>query len=315
MKICKLYSMCLVIILSFLYIKTVYAQDNPCLSCHSKLKERAKSVHAAIALGCQTCHETVEGKNHPQEKNSIKLTQNMPQLCYSCHDKSNFSGNSIHQPVSSGMCTGCHDAHQSGNPKILLKEIPSLCYTCHDEAKFKKGKSGHTLVGMCNGCHTPHASEANKILIKNQPELCYTCHDKSKFIKKNVHKIINMPEGCTACHAPHVSDNPSLIYKSHVNDLCVTCHSPQATGGHVTVAITRGPKRRYHPVRGVTDPNFPGKPKKIPDPNNPDRMIEVFDPENPGKELTCISCHEPHSSDFRKLFVKENICQHCHKYY
>ncbi len=303
-------------VLVFLVLSVfIYAEENPCLTCHVNFKEPSKNIHEAIALGCHTCHEMVTGKNHPQDKNSVKLIQDMPKLCFSCHDENKFSGKSTHQPVSGGMCTGCHNPHQSNYKKILQKEIPMLCYSCHNEKNFKEGVSGHTLIGMCNGCHAPHTSEINHLLLNNQPELCYTCHDKVKFTKKNIHKIINLPEGCTVCHSPHISNNPSLIYKSHVNDLCVTCHSPQATGGHITAAITRGPKRKYHPVRGVTDPNFPGKPKKIPDPNKPGRMIEVFDPENPGKELTCVSCHEPHSSDFRKLFLKENICQHCHKYY
>ncbi|NWF75659.1 MAG: hypothetical protein HXY53_03640 [Nitrospirae bacterium] len=315
MKFCKLFCLLLFPILLTFISKIVYSEEQSCLQCHVDLKTPAKSVHAALGLGCQACHRTVEGKSHPDQKDSIKFIKDMPGLCYDCHDETKFKAKSVHTPVSSGMCTGCHNAHQSNFQKILLKDIPGLCYNCHEEAKFKNGKSGHTLVGMCNGCHTPHASEVDKILLKNQPELCYTCHDKSKFTKKNIHKIINMPGGCTSCHIPHVSDNPSLIYKSHVNDACVTCHTPQATGGHITAAFTRGSKRKYHPVRGVTDPNFPGKPKKIPDPNNPSRMIEVFDPENPGKELTCVSCHEPHSSNFRKLFLIENICQRCHKYY
>ena len=313
------FSKIIIILTAILFIATplIYeahsAEENPCVTCHADLKKPAKSVHAAIALGCSSCHKTVEGKNHPAQKGSIVLTQNMPGLCYSCHDESKFKGKSVHQPVSGGMCTGCHNAHQSNYPKLLMKDIPGVCYSCHKESKFKGGKSGHTNIGMCTGCHNPHASNSSNILKSDQPDVCYTCHDKAKFTKKNVHKIIPTG-GCTPCHTPHISDNPSLLLMSNIYDLCVTCHVTQSKGQHITASIG-GSKRKFHPIRGVTDPQFPGKPKKIPDPNKPGKEIEIFDPDNPGKEMTCISCHNPHSSDFRKLFTTASICKRCHKYF
>jgi predicted CXXCH cytochrome family protein len=289
------------------------AAENPCLDCHDKFRTRVKSVHAAMALGCPSCHTTVAGKTHPGQKESIVLTQSMPGLCYNCHDESKFKGKAVHQPITGGLCTGCHDPHQSNYPKILLKDIPGLCYNCHKESKFKGGK-GHTNIGMCNGCHAPHASNTNKILKSDQPEVCYNCHDKAKFTKKYVHAIIPAG-GCTSCHTPHISENPSLLLMNNIYDLCITCHVPQSKGQHITSSVIAGSKRKYHPIRGVTDPRFPGKPKKIPDPNRPGKEIEVFDPANPGKEMTCISCHDPHSSDFRKLFPTASVCKLCHKYF
>ena len=190
----------------------------------------------------------MEGKTHPDQKGSIKLTQDMPGLCYSCHDASKFKGKSVHQPVSSGMCTACHDPHQSNFPKILVKDVPGLCYNCHDESKFK-GASGHTAVGMCTGCHNPHSSNSDKILKMDQPELCYTCHDKSKFTKKYVHAII-AAGGCTSCHTPHISKNPFLLLNDNVQALCITCHVDKNDGRHI-VSLPGG---RAHPISGVTDP-------------------------------------------------------------
>jgi len=281
-------------------------EENPCVTCHADLKKPAKSVHAAIALGCSSCHKTVEGKSHPAQKGSIILTQSMPGLCYSCHDEAKFKGKSVHQPVSGGMCTGCHDAHQSDVPKLLIKSTPGLCYNCHKEANFK-GTSGHTAIGMCTGCHNPHSSNSDKILLGDQPGLCYNCHDKAKFTKKHVHGIINIG-GCTSCHAPHQSSNPSLL-PNPVYELCISCHSPQSKGQHV-IAL---PGKKTHPVKGVTDISTL-KMIKVPDPKNPKKQIEVPDPNVPGKELTCISCHDPHSSDYRKLFPVQRVCLKCHKY-
>ena len=281
-------------------------EENPCVTCHADLKKPAKSVHAAIALGCSSCHKTVEGKSHPAQKNSIILTQNMPGLCYSCHDESKFKGKSVHQPVSGGMCTGCHDAHQSNFPKLLLKNAPGLCYNCHKEANFK-GTSGHTAIGMCTGCHNPHSSNSDKILNGDQPGLCYGCHDKAKFSKKYVHAIIPAG-GCTSCHIPHVSQYPALL-SANIQELCLTCHVKK-DGRHI-VSI---PGKIIHPISGVTDPSTTTI-INIENPDKPKTYQFVPDPKNPGKLMNCVSCHDPHSSDFRKLFPTNRLCGKCHKEY
>ncbi len=289
-------------------VQTYSAQENPCLSCHVDFKQRAKSVHAALGMGCSACHKAVEGKSHPSQKGSIVLTQNMPDLCYSCHDASKFKGKSVHQPVAAGMCTGCHNAHQSNFPKLLVKDVPGICYNCHKESNFKGGKSGHTNVGMCTGCHNPHSSNTAKMLKSEQPGLCYSCHEKSKFEKKYIHSIIQAG-GCTSCHVPHISNNPSLLSYGSVNDLCLTCHVAKADGRHIVTL----PGKRIHPIRGK-DPSTL-KMIKVPDPNRPGQEMEVADPNVPGKDITCATCHDPHSSDFEKLFTQKNICAKCHTYY
>jgi len=236
------------------------AQESPCLTCHLDFKKPAKSVHAAMGMGCETCHMKVQGKEHPQDKGSVVLTSNTPDLCYNCHDQSKFKGNVIHAPVAGGMCTSCHN---------------------------------------------PHKSDSEKLLVSNMPELCYMCHDKAKFTKKNVHAAIPAV-GCTMCHSPHVSPNKSLL-SGTIYDVCKSCHVNKATGAHI-VALPGG---KTHPIRGMPDPSTV-KWIKVPDPKRPDREIEVPDPKSP--ELTCVSCHDPHSSDFRKLFPQDRICKKCHKY-
>jgi predicted CXXCH cytochrome family protein len=297
------------IMLGLLSSQSYAAQENQCLTCHTKLKERAKSIHAAMGMGCEACHKAVEGKSHPDQKGSIILTQKMPDLCYNCHDASKFKGKSVHQPVASGMCTGCHDPHQSNFPKLLVKDVPDLCYNCHDASKFKgsKGASGHTAVGMCTGCHNPHSSNSDKILKADQPELCYSCHDKSKFTKKYVHAIITAA-GCTSCHTPHISTYPDLL-SNKVEDLCSSCHVNK-DGRHI-VAL---PGNRIHPISGVTDPSTT-KMITVKDPANPQSVKIIPDPKNPGKPMNCLSCHDPHSSDYKNLFPTNRLCEKCHKNY
>jgi len=192
------------------------AEENACMACHGDVKKPAKSIHAALEMGCSACHKSVEGKSHPEQKGSIILTKNIPGLCYGCHDK-------------------------------------------------------------------------------------------AKFTKKYVHKIIDVG-GCSSCHAPHISNHPSLLINSE-HELCISCHAAKLKLSHV-IAL---PGRKRHPISGVKDPSTL-KMILVPDPKNPKKQVEVPDPNVPGKEMSCASCHDPHSSDFTGLLTQARICTKCHKY-
>jgi len=227
----------LLLVFSFLNAHAAFGEESPCLGCHSEFKKPAKTVHPAMGMGCESCHQAAGGMKHPEQKGSMKLTQDIPGLCFGCHDQSKFQGKVVHSPVAGGMCTSCHN---------------------------------------------PHQSEYAKLLISDQPDVCYNCHDKAAFTKKIVHPAVMM--GCTSCHSPHATDNPRLLPKA-INVLCVTCHSAMASGKHVTTLVGG---RGFHPVGGRPDPS------------------------NPGKQMSCVSCHNPHSSDVEKLFPTAAICQKCH---
>ncbi len=263
-KLLSSISQAIIIFLLFCFPLNVFSAEDECITCHADVKNQNKSFHKALVTGCFSCHQKVEGKNHPQEKDSIKLTNKVPQLCFACHKESNFQGRTV-----------------------------------------------HSLGGMCKACHKPHNSENTKLLISEPPELCYNCHDKSKFNKKNIHKALPTV-GCTTCHSPHASQHQFLLPKP-INDTCIVCHKPQASGRHVT-AVVGGYGKKYHPVRGAIDPRFPPAYIKVPDPNKPGQMKEVIDPKNPGKEMTCVSCHDAHASDYQKLFYSERMCENCHTF-
>jgi predicted CXXCH cytochrome family protein len=216
-----------------------------CLQCHEELT-KGKSVHAAVSMGCTTCHTAVDARDIPH-----KMT--------------------------------------TKTPKGLSAEQPDLCYGCHDKSLFNK-KFVHAAIGMgCTGCHNPHASKYAKLLTSEPPDLCYACHDKGMFTKKNVHPPVAAGQ-CTACHAPHSSGMASLLEKP-VDELCSTCHDGKSSGKHILAGYGLGDR---HPTRGRPDPA------------------------RPGKELSCTSCHSPHSSYGKFLFPDEavhsdNLCLICHR--
>ncbi len=269
-------------------ISDIFAEGKPCLSCHVEFTKPSKSIHTPLTSSCHACHTLREGMNHPEQKDSVRLVQNVPGLCFSCHEKSQFIGKSLHPPIVGDTCTTCHNPHQSNFEKILLKDVPGLCYDCHNESKFR-GKVVHVPVakGLCISCHRPHSSNFNNILVSDPPQLCYGCHEEAPFMKKHIHVVAAIPNGCSLCHNAHVSNSPYLLSKPVVQ-LCTGCHIAQKEGMHFLAPIQG---EVTHPVSGVPDPS------------------------NPKKELSCVSCHNPHSSNYPMLFPVARICTKCHQYY
>jgi len=211
--------------------------------------------------------------------------------CLKCHKNFDMHTKNIRSASKIG-CGACHLAEQGKkHPKqknsIKLKyDIPGLCYDCHRESEF----IGHNIhapmaEGRCTVCHNVHQSRFKSLLVSKTPDLCYKCHDKTKFTKKYTHKVALNSCG-RRCHNPHASEKPYLLSLS-INDDCAGCHKAQETGRHI-VSLPAG---HIHPIKGV--PN----------------------PKNPTKEMGCTSCHNPHSSNFAKLFLSGQKCKRCHQSY
>lgn len=232
---------CALLILLLLHAGNVSASEKQCISCHETLRALKTVKHVPMGSGCLTCHDVSEGLEHPQQKDSIRLKEDVPRLCYSCHPEGNYQDSHIHQPVLSGKCVSCHN---------------------------------------------PHHSENEYLLVKNVPEICFECHDKENFKRKYEHTVSS--KGCVRrCHNVHASSFPYLLHDAAL-DICLTCHASQATGRHVLSVLSGG---KVHPVRGVIDPS------------------------NPTKEISCVSCHDPHSSNYPKLAPSRRLCSRCHKSY
>lgn len=199
------------------------------------------------------------------------------------------------------QCSGCHVMEPTeADKKPVITRAPSgeasgkpasTCYSCHQAILSYSYVHGPVSVWACLSCHETDAVPCYSVK-KPESKTCYTCHVEQQnewTSKKYIHGPVNTGQ-CSICHNPHASDYPSFLGERTWN-LCVTCHVDMGSGRHV---LADAYSKKGHPTR--------------------DRP----DPVRTGKELTCASCHNPHASDYPRLwaFGVESIfelCKKCHE--
>jgi len=213
------------------------AQTQSCSKCHSDIGKGHKYIHPAVNLGCSSCHMPRDGKNHPKDKESMKLRDDMPQICFQCHKEKKFTGKYVHLPTERAMCMMCHDPHHSDIEDLLRNEPQELCYRCHAKEKFTKKYVHKVAFGGCGlRCHSHHASDYPHLLSSEIDALCIGCHRT----QASGSHIVSLPRGkvhpvfwkkdprkrkqemtCTSCHNPHCSSYRKLFTYKHI---CNRCH-------------------------------------------------------------------------------------------
>jgi len=203
-----------------------------------------------------------------------------------------FAGALLHRPETESSCAPCHKMQPTARQFVDVPDRDNPCYLCHK--RMAGLKYVHTPVGMysCVQCHSLQ-SKPKYAPLKRGAVLCFECHkDKQKEFKD--FKLLHGPvagDMCEVCHDPHASENPEQLLQP-VNKLCLSCHDKVVKGIHV-LALSDG---SGHPLAEKTDPSERGR----------------------GRELSCISCHNPHGGMARYYFVTGNdnrmeLCQACHK--
>jgi predicted CXXCH cytochrome family protein len=205
------------------------------------------------------------------------------------------------------------------HPFIEQKDIKSeTCLSCH--AETKQGKFVHSAVGLgCENCHqtTSENKKTTITIMATGGDLCAMCHEAKKG------PVLHGPYKagqCLVCHDPHSSNYQNEI-RAETNTLCLGCHGISQPGvkansetklvtlpGGQTVTFDdyrKAPKIELdrggtsgHPIMGHP---FTGK-----------------DPRKQGATLSCLSCHDPHSSALPNLMPADvktdlDLCGQCHK--
>ena len=319
--------------------------ENLCLSCHDVGVNVPKggSRHAALDMGCDTCHVIHKSGDPSQREFADHLTKPAPQICLDCHDVTAEDLRKAHQnqPFGAADCLQCHDPHQSKSPKLMQaflhnpfeskmceschqpakdgkvvlteKDSKALCITCHDEVakKIAAAKVQHPgAQGECTDCHNPHAGQAPGFLQPNPVAACLACHaDQAAQGKK---KYLHQPafgQACGICHVAHGNDNAQLLRVGDVNSLCLECHGPDAPEPQKLekehlLAIYDGK------VRLPEDyfKNISVLPLKYgrghPTEGHPVSTV-MNTKTKKASALNCLSCHQPHASANVGLLVKD----------
>ena len=238
---------------------------NLCLDCHTQglnVPEKG-SHHAALDMGCDTCHVTHKTGDRSKQEFQYHLTKSAPALCIDCHDPKDAALAKAHQgqPFGTATCTQCHSPHQSAQPKLMQafthapftggscdtchapakdgkvvltnSDTRALCVTCHSEQaeKIEKAKVQHPgAQGECVACHNPHAGKTPGFLQPDPVQACLACHSDQadQFKKAHLHQPA-FGQGCATCHEPHGGDNEHLLRAKNINSLCLECHGPDST--------------------------------------------------------------------------------------
>ena len=199
------------------------------------------------------------------------------------------------------------------HPFIEPNEIKTeTCLTCHPGKK--EGRFVHTAVRLgCENCHriTSAKNKTTITLLATGGELCANCHAPEKGL------VLHGPYKngqCLICHDPHSSEFKAQT-RSARNSLCLECHALRLTRAE-TVSIFN--------LEKISKPEFEAIPKieldptlRFGHPRPAHPVAEVADPLHVGERMSCLSCHNPHSSTFPNLLAvpkgSANICNACHQ--
>ncbi len=275
--------------------------------CHQGML-KTKNIHPG-AEPCDTCHQSVSTP-HPQKKQkTFKLAQEVPALCFQCHTAFGTMKD-VHPPVKDGMCTTCHNPHDSNQPKLLVQPQKELCSSCHPDKVDFKYAHGPAATGDCTFCHNPHESNNGRLLLKEGASLCFMCHgDMQELMKKKyVHPAIDM--GCTACHNPHGSSYKKF-FSAEGAALCYQCH-PQIEDKLKSTKSIHPPIKTERGCASCHNPHSSDAPKLLPK-QGKDLCLDCHKDvikknmtvlHGPIKDGKCTGCHDPHGTPNDKLLVK-----------
>jgi predicted CXXCH cytochrome family protein len=334
--------------------------ENLCLRCHNTGVNTPQngSHHAALDMGCDTCHVNHKSGAGTMEEFRYHLTKASPALCLDCHDPKDAALAKAHhdQPFEKANCVTCHDPHESTRPHLMQKFVhmpfaggqcevchqpakdgkvvltaasaKDLCVTCHDDKakQIESAKVQHPgAMGDCTDCHSPHAGKSPGFPNPDPVNVCLGCHTgQAEQAKKRVLHQPAFVQGCATCHEPHGGDNDHLL-RAKGNALCLECHGPdsqpQRLEAEHVLTIFNGkvklPEDYYQKNRVAILPLRYG----VGHPVEGHPVQDLMDPADPTKvktRLSCLSCHQPHSSAEQGLLVNDQannmaFCDTCHK--
>jgi predicted CXXCH cytochrome family protein len=325
-----------------------------CTRCHEDVLRGdgidVAHLHGPIEEGsCLECHQMHE----PNAASYLVTTQR--ELCANCHEsvQAHVASQTLHAPFARGECSKCHATHVSANMNLLAVPEQELCATCHNYADpaMKTAHRNYPLSGAgCSSCHDPHGTEkaGSALVLSNlhspyednecdvchdangavtiSPAGCADCHDSDDNFASTHNGGRSVTERnsvgvCLDCHSPHAGHDGLLVRES-MSETCLGCHE---RGGferaNVHAALEEGCNVCHDvhndntaTLRGVSVDQLCYDCHEDKGEHIHPVGADYKDPRS-GKAMTCMSCHEPHSSDFEHITTfdhNRDLCVQCH---
>jgi predicted CXXCH cytochrome family protein len=298
---------------------------------------------------CMACHKMHEPDASPN------LARGQLELCSGCHESiaARVNDATKHAPFAKGQCSKCHNTHVAGEAHMLKKSQDQLCRTCHRLGKPEMAASHENvpLTGSgCTTCHDPHsvARSGGKLVYSYQHSpyedkecdvcheesgeppatfsVCADCHDNDDDFL-NVHNAgRDVTESmsvriCLDCHSPHAG-HETLLMRQSQKETCLQCHDRSEFSRRVVHGAVDLGCATCHDLHSnnIADLRSPGVNALCAGCHEESKMHmhplgdEFKDPRT-NDTLTCLSCHEPHSSEFNYILTfdrERDLCVQCH---
>ena len=232
-----------------LYIDT----EATCISlkCHDTMgKKEYLHVIGVDGAQCKRCHEIITSGEHRFKDIPLKTEL----LCQQCHSKEFTSPPELktlppkvlpinkeaftHKPFTDGLCTECHDAHESDYYRHLKAAYPATPYAQYTESTY----------GLCflAKCH----KGLEEVFIEPRT-LSVTAFRNGNL---NLHyRHVNKKKGrtCIVCHDNHYSKSPHIInekFKFGNKELTITYEKTESGGSCSSTCHRLAKYDRYEPV-------------------------------------------------------------------
>jgi len=252
----------------------------------------------SLIPGENTITVTAIGKEGLKEKLSVVIYHDIVSSKKYKYPPEIFTVKNFHVSSNEKVCIQCHKMEVNETPGIAFENpTDSNCYSCHKKLTMRREGHAPAINWLCTSCHQIQKNfdgkidtDSTKFTLPNQiGKVCLNCHKKEKEIwdSQRFHHMPVDADQCTRCHNPHSSENRFYL-KAKPWVLCTSCHIEKISDNHILITLVS----KKHPTQGKPDPS------------------------RPGKELECISCHNPHAADTRSMIKAKSpmsICIKCHK--
>ena len=211
-------------------------------------------------------------------------------------------------------CKGCHDkATGPAFARTKHAQADKSCASCHTNV-------GEHALAQAEGKTDGPVPSVKKLTAAKVNETCLTCHEKDR--QANWHNSAHdrRDVSCTSCHSVHsAKSTKALLVTRTDSETCFECHKSERA---------KALRTSHHPVRegkmgcaSCHNPHDGARPKLL-KAESANELCYQCHTEKRGPFLfehapvreDCISCHEPHGTNHKRLLAQKlpNLCWDCH---